>query len=127
MQERAREEAVKRIALMSKFEKPITWADAVALAREIMESVGENTMGVTVEEFLNINCHTEPFPFYLGYTGRCLLDEALRWLTVRGASPEDDDGNFVEPKEAQPPGTPLVRWLDDLYDRRADGARLHLL
>ena len=52
-QKRAHEEAVARIALMSKFEKPITWAQAVEVAREIMESIGEDiyTMGVvTVEE-----------------------------------------------------------------------------
>ena len=80
MQKRAREEAEKRIALMSKFEKFITLADAVvvAVAQEIMESVGENTMGVTVEEFINIKCHTKPFPFCLGYTAQCLVDSSRR-------------------------------------------------
>ena len=85
MQQRAREEHVERIAQFSPFEKPMTWADAVALAQEIMESVGPNTMGVTVEEFININCSTKPFPFYLGYTAQCLVDKALRWLTKREA------------------------------------------
>ena len=111
MQKRAREEAEKRIALMSKFEKFITLADAVvvAVAQEIMESVGENTMGVTVEEFLNIGCHAEPLPFYLGYTAQCLVDEALRWLTQRGASWADADGNRVDDGSIN---RPVLLWSD---------------
>ena len=110
-QKRAHEEAVARIALMSKFEKPITWARAVEVAREIMESVGDNiyTMGVTVEEFLNIGCHTEPFPFYLGYTAQKLVDEALRWLTTRGANWEDADGNRVDEGARN---RPVLLWPD---------------
>ena len=38
-QKRAREEAEERIAQFSPFEKPMTLADAVALAQEIMESI----------------------------------------------------------------------------------------
>ena len=78
VQQRAREEHVERIAQFSPFEKPMTWADAVALAQEIMESVGPNTMGVMVEEFININCSTKSFPFYLGYTAQCLVDSSRR-------------------------------------------------
>ena len=84
-------------------------ADAVALAQEIMESVGPNTQGVTVEEFLNINCHTEPLSFYLGYTAQCLVDEALRWLTQRGASWADADGNRVDDGSIN---RPVLLWSD---------------
>ena len=54
---------------------------------------------LAVEPPLNIDSYTPARAFYLGYTGRCLSDEALRFLTVRGASHEDDDGNFVEPEK----------------------------
>ena len=39
VQKRAREEAEERIAQFSPFDKPMTLADAVALAQEIMESI----------------------------------------------------------------------------------------
>ena len=58
---------------------------------------------------ININCHTKPFPFYLGYTGRCLPDEALRWLTKRGASHEGDNGNFVYGGKVN---RPVLLWPD---------------
>ena len=35
--------------------------------------------------------------FYVGYTARAIPDEALRWLTVRGASQQAEDGTFTDP------------------------------
>ena len=35
--------------------------------------------------------------FYIGYTARSIWSEYLRWLTERGASPQADDGTFIDP------------------------------
>ena len=47
--------------------------------------------------------------FYFGYTGRRLVDECLRFLTVRGASHQDEDGNFVDPSKRN---RPVLLWPD---------------
>ena len=67
-------------------------------------------------------------PFYVGYTGRSIQDEAMRWLTVRGASQQAEDGTFVDPAARN---RPTLLWadrrLDDHDDASADACRLCLL
>ena len=47
--------------------------------------------------------------FYVGYTARAIPDEALRWLTERGASQQAEDGTFVDPTARN---RPVLLWSD---------------
>ena len=48
--------------------------------------------------------------FYVGYTARRLEDEALRFLTMGGASECDEDGNYSKPEKRN---RPVLLWSDD--------------
>ena len=138
VQERAREEAEERIAKMPKSEPMLTEAEAAAKAEQIMKSectmgctLGER-LGVdgpmpTCMDYHDAERdHHDDSPFcdpesgepcaphdlssvYVGYTGRSIKDEALRWLTVRGASPQGEDGTFVDPAARN---RPTLLWAD---------------
>ena len=99
-----REAAEKSIAQMPDGEKPLTEAGAKVVAKEIMENVGNgwNTQAVAVEEFIGADDDKDYCPFYIGYTRRGLGEEALRWLTKRGAARRDADGNFTIDPQASP-------------------------
>jgi len=49
------------------------------------------------------------WPLYFGYTARSLKDEALRWLTARGASAQAEDGTFVDPTKRN---NPTLLWAN---------------
>ena len=61
--------------------------------------------------------------FYVGYTGRSIQDEAMRWLTLRGASQQAEDGTFVDPAARNPltPGRKPFHTLNPAMARFKDG------
>ena len=124
VQERARVDAEERIAKMPKSEPMLTEAEAAAKAAQIMESeyVDDqmNTRGRSLEKWLGIVGRVPPesgepsapraqWAFYFGYTGRTLPDEAMRWLTKRGASEQLEDGSYVDLKKRN---RPTLLWAD---------------
>ena len=102
VQKRARDEAVARINEFSKVEKALTLAEADEKAEVIMGHVGDgwNTHGADVEEFLGIDGSERrddwSHSVYVGYTACAIADEALRWLTVRGAALADADWMILD-------------------------------
>ena len=130
VQKRAREENEARISEFSN-EGVLSEPEADELVTEILSNVGEppfHTGGITVDEFLTGGRSSFPprmdyeslaacpqlwepgLPaIYLGYTGRAIPDEALRWLTMRGASQQDENGNFVDPGKRN---RPVLLWAD---------------
>ena len=102
VQKHALDEAVLRINEMSKDEKALTLEEAIKWAADIMEHVGDgfDTQAVTLEEFLGIDGSDQNpddwgYSLYWGYTSRMLADEALCWLTMRGAAGQDADGEYT--------------------------------
>ena len=129
-QKQAADEAEARISEFS-HETVLSTSKAYDLVTEILNNIGEppfHTGGVTLQE--HITGGRSSFPprmdfeslaacpqlwvpglasIYLGYTSRTLPVEALRWLTVRGASQEDANGNFVDPSARN---RPVLLWAD---------------
>ena len=102
VQKRALDENVRRISEMCKDEKVLTLEEAIKWAANIMEHVGDgfDTQAVTLEEFLGIDGSDQNpddwgYSLYWGYTSRMLADEALCWLTMRGAAGQDADGEYT--------------------------------
>jgi hypothetical protein len=86
----------------------ITEAMAAATADTLSTSPLPIFQGRTLEEFLQLASHlNEPeadaYVFYFGYTGRQIKVEYLRFLTVRGASQQDEDGTFIDPSARNKP------------------------
>ena len=102
-----------RIAKMPTSEPVLTLADAKKKAAEIMLNVGLD--GISYEELLGLVLNESAFntkrrfevgavgSFYIGYTARQLDEECLRWLTMRGASQQAEDGTFVDPSKRNRP------------------------
>ena len=119
-QELTRKENEERIAKMPKSEPMLTQAKAAAKAVQIMESeyLGDqmNTRGCSLENSLGIfprggkpSAPRGQWSLYFGYTGRMLHDESMRWLTLRGASAQAEDGSFVDPTARN---RPTLLWAD---------------
>ena len=91
----------------------LTLADAKKKAAEIMLNVGLD--GISYEELLGLDLNESAFntkrrflvgalgSSYIGYTARQLDEECLRWLTMRGASQQAEDGTFVDPSKRNRP------------------------
>ena len=114
MQKRRREEAVPRIQAMSENEDVLTLAEARDLACQIMLGVSPfDGNGLTLESYLGLDTASiaplSGWGVYFGYTARLLEEEALRWLTTRGASWQDADGNFIDPSKRN---RPVLLWPD---------------
>ena len=98
VQKRAFDEAMARINEMCSEEDPLTLEEATKEAADIMGHVGDGwyTHGADVEEFLGIDGSERrddwSHSVYVGYTACAIADEALRWLTVRGAALEMQTG-----------------------------------
>ena len=116
VQKRAFDEAMARINEMSKEEDPLTLEEATKEAADIMGHVGDGwyTHGADVEEFLGIDGSERrdvwSHSVYVGYTACAIADEALRWLTVRGAALADADGEYtIYPDRLN---RPVLLWSD---------------
>ena len=99
---------------MSKSEAMFTFAEAKETAKEIMQGVGNgwDTQTVAVEEFLLIdgnNCYQQDkrTAVYVGYTARCLEDESLRFLTMRGCNLQNPDGTYINTGQLN---RPVLLW-----------------
>ena len=108
VQERARVDNEERIAKMAKHEDILSDADAATLAQELSTTATGALHGCTLEELMGLDEDGYPYiadddapvpletplpfqcAFYIGYTGRHIRDEYLRWLTTRGVGGEDD-------------------------------------
>ena len=124
-QELARVENEERIRKMPKREESmLSWEEATRHARQIMAVVVHGLDELCLEELLGIFpqefCDPRtglPRPeissftssFYIGYTGRQIEDEWLRWLTTRGVWKEDGDGN----RTYSSTNRPVLLWADD--------------
>jgi hypothetical protein len=100
----ARYENEERIGKMSMSEPIISEALAAATAEMLSTTPLPIFEGVTLEQFLKNKA------FYLGYTGRQIVVEYLRFLTVRGASQQDEDGIFINPQSRN---RPVLLWAHD--------------
>ena len=108
-QERARLEAVERIATFNHFETQLTLDGAAVVATKIMETFhGPTFNAMTIEEHLNINGPSK-MPFYIGYTAQRLKDEALRFLTERGLCKETEPGIYIDVGKRN---RPVFLWSD---------------
>ena len=56
-------------------------------------------------------CSDPEFILYIGYTGRRLIDEDLRFLTARGACKFDDNGEIIPGMEKKK-NRPALLWPD---------------
>ena len=116
VQKRAFDEAMARINEFSKEEDTLTLEEATKEAADIMGHVGDgwNTHGADVEEFLGIDGSERrdnwSHSVYVGYTACAIADEALRWLTPRGAARADADGEYtINPGKLN---RPVLLWSD---------------
>ena len=114
-QEKARIENEERIAKMSKDEPIISEAMAAATADTLSTSPLPIFQDCTLEEFLQLASdlnqpEADAYAFYFGYTGRQIQVEYLRFLTERGASQQDEDGTFIDPKARN---RPVLIWAHD--------------
>ena len=74
--------------------RPILSPEEVqVIAMKIISEIIPELAGLTLEQLLDLNYNCD-FTFYVGETKRTLKDEALRWLTKRGANlPEGQEHN----------------------------------
>ena len=128
VQERAREENEERISKMPKHKDIISEADAATLADDFSTTATGDLGGCTLEELMGLDEDGYPYianaddpvpletplpyqcAFYVGYTGRCIDDEYLRWLTTRGTAEIDEDGSIIAGSETR--NRPVLVWPD---------------
>jgi hypothetical protein len=129
VQERARVDNEERIAKMHKHEDIISEADAATLAEELSTTATGALHGCTLKELMGLDEDGYPYiadddapvpletplpyqcPFYIGYTGRHIDDEYLRWLTTRGTAELEEDGSIIAGSETR--NRPVLLWPDD--------------
>ena len=128
VQKRAREEATERISKMPRRSEDVLTPEAAfevakmilrksataiipppilkVLAKAIgIDELSQLDDGVTLNGILSLTGAS----FYVGYTGRCLPDEALRWLTTRGLEVQDENGEWSNTGARN---RPVLTWAD---------------
>ena len=128
VQKRAREEATERISKMPRRSEDVLTPEAAfevakmilrksataiipppilkVLAKAIgIDELSQLDDGVTLNGILSLTAAS----FYVGYTGRCLPDEALRWLTTRGLEVQDENGEWSNTGARN---RPVLTWAD---------------
>ena len=128
VQKRAREEATERISKMPRRSEDVLSPEAAfevakmilrksanaiipppilkVLAKAIgIDELSQLDDGVTLIEILTWAAAS----FYVGYTARCLPDEALRWLTTRGLEVQDENGEWSNTGARN---RPVLTWAD---------------
>ena len=128
VQKRAREEATERISKMPRRSEDVLSPEAAfevakmilrksataiipprilkVLAKAIgIDKLSQLDDGVTLNGILSRTAAS----FYVGYTRRCLPDEALRWLTERGLEMQDENGEWSNTGARN---RPVLTWAD---------------
>ena len=128
VQKRAREEATERISKMPRRSEDVLSTEAAfevakmilrksataiipppilkVLAKAIgIDELSQLDDGVTLNGILSRTAAS----FYVGYTARCLPDEALRWLTTRGLEEQDENGEWSNTGARN---RPVLTWAD---------------
>ena len=128
VQKRAREEATERISKMPRRSEDVLSTDgAFEVAKMILrksasaiipppilkvlaKAIGIDELSQLDDFTLNGILLRTAASFYVGYTGRCLKDEALRWLTERGLEKQDENGDFSNTGARN---RPVLIWAND--------------
>ena len=128
VQKRAREEATERISKMPRRSEDVLTTEAAfevakmilrksataiipppilkVLAKAIgIDELSQLDDGVTLNGILTWAAAS----FYVGYTARCLPDEALCWITERGSEKQDKNGEWIHTGART---RPVLKWAD---------------
>ena len=136
VQKRAREEATERISKMPRRSEDVLTPEAAfevakmilrksataiipppilkVLAKAIgIEELSQLDDGVTLNGILSRSAAS----FYVGYTRRCLPEEALCWLTERGSEKQDKNGEWIHTGARN---RPVLKWADGTCIRMSE-------
>eukprot|EP00900_Chrysochromulina_parva_P011663 jgi/Chrpa1/20498/Chrysochromulina_OHIO_Genome00023272-RA len=140
-QERAREEATERIAKFPNLvedvlspeaafdvaktilEKQATAIVPMPILEALAKEIGIDDVSRLPADWLTLNqlfLHAA-VSFYIGYTRRCLPDEALCWISPRGSEKRDKNGDFIATGERN---RPTLLWPDGTYIKQSEATSL---
>ena len=118
IQEKSRVENEKRLETWNhRTEDVVSMPEAARMADEMALKPQEVLGGSSLLAFLKLaashgESEDDALAFYIGYTGRALEVEYLRWLTMRGSCELDADGEIKE-GGARKLNRPVILWSDE--------------